>query len=251
MKPIILYDSRFLDGVPAATDTADGYDVLHIRDFRNYTFWKAASAGTKYITVDCTEAKYADTLAIFSHNFKTASASVSVESSSNGSDWTERLAGFVPASDKVIFKLFTSVSARYWRVKIITAAIAPQTAVIMLGQRLTFERYIHGDFDPAPESIEAESSIGKTGHLLGSVIKNIQIEIDANWRNLSDTWIRNTFKPAWDAHISKLYPFFFAWDYDRYAADVCYVVLQDKQLSMPYNPIRRNLKLNMTGVKEE
>jgi hypothetical protein len=50
MNPIILYDNRFLDGELTATDTADGSHVDNIKDRNADTFWKAASAGTKYIT---------------------------------------------------------------------------------------------------------------------------------------------------------------------------------------------------------
>src|SRR5512146_974411 len=50
--PIILYDNLLTYATPTATDTATGYDVLSIRDYRAYTTWKAASAGLKYITVD-------------------------------------------------------------------------------------------------------------------------------------------------------------------------------------------------------
>ena len=49
MNPVILADNRFLEGTPTATDTATGYDVLHIRDLRTFTSWKGATAGTKYL----------------------------------------------------------------------------------------------------------------------------------------------------------------------------------------------------------
>jgi len=254
MKPIILFDNRFLDGTITATSEATGFPVANIVDLRTYTFFKANAAGTCYLTVDCGAAKSADALGIISHNLKTANASIAVESSNDNftANIIERLAPFTPASDKSFMKLFTSASDRYWRIKIVTASIAAQIAVVMLGQRLTFERHIYGElFDPAPEKIEAESSTGKTGHLLGSIVKYTQYGIDTEWKNLTDTWVRNTFKPAWDAHISKFYPYFFAWDIDRFADDVFFVVYGGNGLSMPYNPIRRNLKLTMIGVKEE
>ncbi|MFA5354963.1 MAG: hypothetical protein WC291_12095, partial [Thermodesulfovibrionales bacterium] len=136
--PTILSDNRFLDGIPTPTNTAAGYDVLNIRDYRTYTAWRAASAGTRYITVDCGTAKSADCLGIISHNLATAACTVSVQSSPDNSTWTTRLTGFVPSTDKAVFKTFTSYSARYWRIKLVTASVAPQLAVVMLGVRLTF-----------------------------------------------------------------------------------------------------------------
>jgi hypothetical protein len=64
----------------------------------------------------------ANSIAIVKHNLGTAGASVSVESSTNGSAWSERLASFVPSNDKALFKVFTGVSAQYWRIKIVTAS---------------------------------------------------------------------------------------------------------------------------------
>jgi hypothetical protein len=52
-NPIVLYDNRFDDGTPAATDTAAGYSVLNIRDWKTYTFWKGTAADPMYLTVDC------------------------------------------------------------------------------------------------------------------------------------------------------------------------------------------------------
>lgn len=52
-KPIILYDNVFTRNTPTATNTAEGYDVLNIRDLKEYTYWKPSStAAIKYLTVD-------------------------------------------------------------------------------------------------------------------------------------------------------------------------------------------------------
>jgi hypothetical protein len=52
-NPLVLYDNRFEDGTPTATDTAAGYNVLNIRDWKTYTFWKGTAADPMYLTVDC------------------------------------------------------------------------------------------------------------------------------------------------------------------------------------------------------
>lgn len=250
-KPILLYDNRFLDGTITATDTAADYDVNNIKDLRTYTFWKAASAGTKYLTVDCGSGKSADSLGIIGHNLKTASAVISVESSADNIAWTERLAGFTPADDRAVLKTFTAVSARYWRMKIVTTTVAPQLAVVMLGQRLTFERYLQGPFDPAPEKIEGDSQRSKTGNLLGSVVYYHSMKISAGFKNVTPTWIRDTFKPAWDIHLSLLKPFFFAWDPESHSDEVFFVkVPENFELRLPYEGVRRSLSLEFEGVKE-
>ena len=86
--PKLLYDNRFADATVTATDTAAGFFAASIADWRGYTFWKGASAGQKYLTVDCGTAKSADCLALFGHNFFTAGALVHIEHSANNSAWT-------------------------------------------------------------------------------------------------------------------------------------------------------------------
>src|SRR3989304_6708569 len=128
MEPIILADNRFLDGTPTATDTAAGYNVLFIRDYKTFTSWKAATPGTKYLTVDCGSAKSSDCIAFAGHNFGTGAAQICVESSDNGTDWVERITPFTVNDNKAALRTFASVSARYWRGKNVFPPIAPPHA---------------------------------------------------------------------------------------------------------------------------
>jgi hypothetical protein len=236
-----------------ATDTALGYDIQYIKDYRTYTFWRAANAGTKYITVDCGSNKSADTLAVISHNLQVANATVSVESSLNNVTWTERLAGFTPQSNKAFLKTFTSASARYWRLKIVTSSIAPQLAVVMLGNRLTFPFPPDTPFVVYSEGVEAETARSKAGHILGSVINYKTIEISVRFSNLTRSWVLNTFKPFWDNHASDLKPFFWAWDIDVYPDLIFYVSVTDgMKYKMPVSVIQfvDSIELEMQGIKE-
>lgn len=253
MNPVILYDNRLNDGAPTATDTAAGYSALNVRDLRTYTFWQAASAGTKYITVDCGTAKAADALGIISHNLKTANATVSVESSPDNAVWTERLAGFTPTSDKAILRLFATASARYWRIKLMTASVAPRLAVAMLGAGLTFPYPPDTPYVPYTEEIEAGTSRGKKGHLLGSVIRFKPLGINARFSNLTRQWVMDTFKVFWDGHASDLKPFFYAWDLDVYPEMVFFTAVDDgSQYRMPVSVLSYidSIELDMQGVKE-
>ncbi len=249
--PCILYDNRFLDAVPTATNTETGYDVANVTDLREYTWWQADASGTIYVTVNCGSPKAADSLAVIGHNLFTATATVSVEWSANGADWTECLAGFTPADDKAFFKTWVSASKQYWRLKIVTGAVAARIAVLLIGARLDFTRYPSGDFDPDGEEIVADSSISKAGYLLGSTIRFYQRAISAKFNNLTPTWIHDTFLPAYVAHLSLLKPFFFVWDRTNHADEVFYGCLQaGNKLSVPYSPYRRSLALDMIGRRE-
>lgn len=252
-NPIIICETRFKDGALTATDTAAGYDVMNVIDYRTYTFWKAASAGTKYITVDCGSDKSADSLGIIGHNLKTANATVSIESSPDNAVWTERLAGFTPTSDKAFVKLFTQATARYWRLKLIAASTAPYLAAVLLGNKLQFPFPPDTPYVPYKESVEAESKRSKKGHLLGSVVEFKTIEITARFSHIERTWVENSFKSFWDGHASDMKPFFYAWDLDAYPDMVFFVKCKDEaRYEMPVSVLQYVdvIEIEMEGVKE-
>jgi len=253
MEPIILADNRFLDGTPTATDTAVGYDVLFIRDYKTFTSWKAASVGTKYLSVDCGSAKSADCIAFAGHNFGTGAAQISVESSDNGTDWTERITPFSVTTDKAALRTFASASARYWRTKIASPTIAPQVAVLLVGLRITFPYPPDAPFSPGKEGMEVSAARSRTGQLLGVDVRFKPYSIRAQWSDLSRTWVESYFLPFWENHASNLTPFFWAWDLGVYPNNVRYVRVaenyeMDPKLSVL--GVYDLIGLEMEGVKE-
>lgn len=255
-KPMILAENLFELGTPTATDTdADTqYDALNIMDRRTYTYWLAASAGTKYLTIDCGTVQDADTLAIIGHNLYTANATVSVEWSADGASWTEALAGFVPTSDGALLKTFTTATKRYWRIKVVTASIAAKIAVAFIGARVDFPKsWPAAEFDPWTQQVVAQSTRSKTGNLLGNVLQYVGTRTTLSLKYLDATWIDGTFRPLWNTYLSQLYPVFFAWELTNHATEVHFVKIPDDyELVMPFSGRAnlRNLELELEGVKE-
>jgi len=160
------------------------------------------------------------------------------------------LSGLIP-DDTAFLRNFTKTAAKYWRIGVNTPGAQAQLAVVMLGERLIFERYLQAPFDPAPEKIEGDTQRSKTGNLLGSVVYYHSMKISADFKNVTPAWIRDTFKPAWDSHLSMLKPFFFAWDPENHTDEVFFVkVPENFELRMPYDGVRRSLRLEFEGVKE-
>jgi hypothetical protein len=253
----ILYDSRFNDGTPTATNTATGYSVLNIKDYRSYTLWKATGSGTLYLTVDCSTAKAADTLGIFYHNLGTAAASVSVECSSDNfaADTTVALAGFNPSNDYAILKTFSSVTKRYWRLKIVTAAVTPQLAICLIGERITFPSGPLAPLNKYTIGIESEIEHSKAGHILGTVVRYHPVKLSYVFppSESNYTWWSVTFKAFWNNHGKLLKPFFFCLDYGNFPDDIFWVNLT-KDMQYILNMILGNrvetFTLNMEGVAE-
>lgn len=253
MPPVILADNRLLDGTPTATDTADGYDVLNLRDLKTFTKWKAASPGQKYVTIDCTTPRSTDSLGIVGHNLFTAQAQVTVDTSPDGIAWTNRLAGFVPSSDRAILKTFPAVSARWWRVGIDSASEASSLAVLLLGTGIVFPYPPDAPFVPAEESMEAETNRSKAGHVLGTVVRFKPYRIKARWSNLPRSFVEGTFLPFWEQYASNLHPFLWGWDLDRYSGDVRFVRVEEGYAYRPGVSLLGyydSLELEMEGVKE-
>ncbi|MFA4871354.1 MAG: LamG-like jellyroll fold domain-containing protein, partial [Pedobacter sp.] len=250
--PKILYNSILIGAVLSATDTATDFDVQNIKDYRPYTWWQAASIGTKYITIDCGVAKSADCLGIVGHNLSSTNDTVSLESSTDGITYTERITGFVPTSDKAIMKKFTSASARYWRIKIIAPSVAPKLAVAFLGVSLNFPYPPDVPYIPYKETVEADVAEGKKGHLLGASLKFKSLNIDANFSNLERAWTINEFKLFWDNHGSKLLSFFYGWDLVNYPDWAFYVNCEDMDFGLPMSVLLYidSISLRMKGVSE-
>lgn len=216
MNPVILFDNIVTLGTLSAAYTASGYDVAHIKDFRPYTLWKGTTASPQYVTVNCGSARAADALGICGHNLKTINATVSVENSTNGSTWTTVLAGFVPASDDALIRLFSTDTKQYWRIKIAGHTAAPYMGVAVLGPRITFPCPPDTPHTPFDQGIETATEVSETGNLLGSVVRTKPYLLEAGFSLVTRTWAFDTFKPFWDTHGSLLKPFFWAFDAATY-----------------------------------
>ena len=97
-KPIIMTDDIIRDADTLAvtdTDSDIKFDINNIIDYRPNTLWKAASAGTKYITIDMAAARDVNALGVIGHNLASADADVSLEylSTTLAASWTAQTAG--------------------------------------------------------------------------------------------------------------------------------------------------------------
>jgi hypothetical protein len=213
-NPLALYDSRLNDAAPVASSTATGFDVLNLRDYRPYTWWKP-SAIPATVTVDCGASVAADYLAVYAHELGSTGCTIEVRKSSDNFAANDVLvATYTPTDDKPIVVLFTSTSSRYWRLRI-TTGTAPQMAIALLGRRLEFTEGLDDGFDPLGRETRAQYNVSVKGQPLGKVInyeewsETIQIPL-VTW-----SWLRDTFLPAWEAHL-RSEPWLFSWNPDSY-----------------------------------
>jgi len=252
-NPIIIYSNILSSGV-TATSTETDYSVDNIYDLRPYMFWKATSNATQYITMDYGSATSVDSLAISGHDFGTQGSDISVESSPNNSDWTERMAAISPSDDTTIGKIFTTASVRYWRVKIDSNTAAPKAGVIILGAKLLFPKQVSIPHTLLTSSIEADDSISKSGHLLGATYRYSPLKINPTFKLITESFVTGSFKTFWDDHGKLLKPFVWVLNTADSDYDQGYFVRLDRG-STYTNMVKRlgrteSLSLRMVGVSE-
>lgn len=218
-KPAILYDSRLKDGVPVASGTAAGaFDVANLTDWRPFTWWKPdAMPGT--VTVDAGVAAAVNYWAVWGHDLGTQGATIELRKSSDNFGGNDVLIdSFTPTDDDPFARYVATADERYWRFRL-TGATAPSLAIAAMGVLFEFPEYLEQGFDP----LGAEPMGGFNRAVKGAPLgRSSDYELwsqELEFRQISRNWIRDSFKPAWDAHL-KSDPFIFAWDRGGHAGEL-------------------------------
>lgn len=229
--PLVLYENRLNDAVPVASSTAAGYDVLNLRDYRDYTFFKAGAIPVN-ITVDSGSAKAIDYLAIYGHNLGSTGCTVELRKSTDNFAANDVLVDtHTPADDKPILRVLSSYTSRYNRVRITTGSV-PTIAMILFGVRMEIPAYMREGFDPVGRGVMATQNRSVKGRALGKVLDYRQWKETLNFELVSWTWVRATWQLAAEASL-EVQPFLFSWNPDTYPKET-YHVEMDGSWSAPH-----------------
>ena len=225
--PLILYENRFNDATPVASSTAAGnYNVLNLRDWRAYTWWKP-NAMPATVTVDCGAAKAADYAVVYGHDLGTKGATIEIRASTDNFGASDVLiATKTPADDKPFLLQWASAAYRYWRIKV-TGATAPSLAIAAVGAALQLPRRLTRGFDPLGRTLKGQANRSEAGHPLGKVIEFEEWSEKVSLRNMTWSWLRTTWQAAWEAHL-RASPHVFAWDPTDHAGELYLVSIKDQ-----------------------
>lgn len=247
---IILYKNILVGATLGATNTASGYSINNIADYRSYTKWKSNTADNQTIQIDMAseaipikqvigggniqtvggkklttvsgfgEAVFgaADCIGIFNHNL--TGCTVSVQYNANGTYVTAK--SFVVEDTKPILMPFTRQESNQWRVVITELNAAIEIAVLFLGEAIYFPFRPRAPYTPMAESIEVNSEISQAGHLLGSVVAHHPVSINPVWEYITRSWFNANIPDFWNDHGKLLKPFFFGWDLENRPDDIFY-----------------------------
>lgn len=244
--PLALYESRLNDAAPVASSTAAGFDVLNLRDLRDFTFWKP-TANPATVTVDCGSSKLADYLAVYGHNLGSTGCTIEVRRSTDNFGASDVLVDtHTPTDDKPILRLFTPVSSRYWRIRTLTGTV-PTLAIALLGNRLEIPAGVMEGFDPLGRAVKATQNRSVKGRALGKVLDYRQWQESLKFELVTWAWVRATWQPAAEASL-EVQPWLFSWNPDTYPKETYHVEL-DGSWSTPHKSgTYCDLQVPVTGL---
>ena len=230
--PRICYDSRFKDAAPVASSTADGFDVLNLRDWRAHTWWQPISMPAT-VTVDCAEAKAANYCAVWGHDLFSQGATLEVRASTDAFAASDVLIFSHDAQNDDPFLLTWAVASyRYWRARF-TGALVPSVAILAIGEALSFPKLTRAGFDPLGRETQKTVNVTVKGNPLGAVVDFRQWSQQIAFANLGKDWLRANWMPAWRQHL-ETEPFIFAWDAESYFDEIVLGQIPDGKFSAPH-----------------
>lgn len=234
----LLYDN-VLPGASSITVTseASGYEKEYLYDGLTWGHWKPSAAGTVYCTVDLGSAQSMDAWGVVAHDLGTNGASIELQYSATGAWAGEEVtvgSAVSPTSTETIMKTFTSVSARYWRWKIISASAASQIGQLLLGARLEMQTGLRTGFMPddlAPR-YESRYNMSDEAALLGESVYKKPVTGKMMFTLLTPAWVRANWEPFL-RHIEQGGSFLYQPQPDNYPENVIFAVADKKKLSTP------------------
>lgn len=245
--PKLLFDNRFSDAVPVASDIAAGnYAAANVMDMRPYTWWKGASMPAS-LTVNCGAAKAADFALIYGHDLFTQGATLEVRGSTDNFVASSVLVATVtPANNNPFLVEFASASYPYWRFNF-TGVTNPSIAVAVLGAALVMPKFLTGGFDPLARTAMLQANNNDNGQPLGKIIDFEQFKQTLQFGNVTWTWLRSVWQPAWRSNLRGA-PFVFAWDSVNYPTELYLVTAGDTYSTPHQQGVLANLQFDISGV---
>lgn len=253
-----LYDTLLgtADSFPTASSTATGnYSPAYVANMLEGDGWKAFNATSpawiKY-TFTAGINHQADCLAIIGHNLGTLGAQIDLQYSTDGVNFTSALT-FTPASDKAIYREFTSPGPYpCWRLLISKTggfAGAPFISTALFGLKTELD-YATASFDPYEQNVKASVNLSQGGYVTGVHTQYTERNLSLSFEG-ADATLYNKVKSWWETNGLK--NFFVVWESANNPSDV-FLMRSDAKFSNPLDAntggLYRNITINLTGRKE-
>lgn len=205
------------NAVVSASTSAEGWPAAALNSPMTYERWKP-SAAPAWVRFDMGKNVEVDYIGIAAHDLYIQGATVTLQYSLNGSDWTT-IDTFQPSRDDAFLFWFDPVVARYFRIQIDKVAYI---GVVYLGKILVMQRGCYGGHTPGTLARQTAIMPNKSegGQFLGRSIIRQGYATSYEWKHLEADWYRQYFDPFVES--ARKYPFFVSWFPKKYPDEVLY-----------------------------
>ena len=220
--PVICWDNLITSSNVAASETeATGYPESNLANPSTVQLWKSSTTVTQYLTVTLGAAQTLSYLGAARPNFAAAGATLTVQIDPGTGIWEDVAGPQIPGDDSPLLFVFEETTATGIRLKIENATIAPQAAVLSVGQALRMQRGVQPGGAPFPHGRTRETVNGaaQNGDYLGDITIREHLTAKAMFKALGADWYRNNLMDF--AEVARE-PFFFAWRPDSYPNECAY-----------------------------
>lgn len=251
--PLILWDNIVTFGnISSASAAEDGYPLTNVSNPSTNQEWRAASVGSKTITITTGSANDVQAVGIARHNFGSSGITVEVGYTSGG--WNNLAGPIVPGNDEPLLFHFTAQPLTTVEIKLSGGSVAPRMAVVYCGPLLTMERGVTIQDYAVPRfarKTEFYNARSERGDFLGRIITSQFIEgIEHAYKYLTPDWYRSKMVPFVLA-AQQDRPFFYAFAPDDYPQEVAYAWLTGDPVGLTDPSTRRmHVTLPLGGIAE-
>ena len=206
-----------------ATYEEDIHPATEMTNVATNLWWRSTSTEDQYITVVAEGTERVDYIGLANHNFGSAGIAYRVQTSLDGSDWTDVTSPRIPESDEPIMHLFEEQFNSFYRIFLEPSDTPPRLAVFYIGKLLSIQRNIYVGHTPITMARDTSflGNLSENGQFLGRVITSEFLSNAVELKNLTPSWYRTNFEPF--AQQARYRPFFFAWRPQSYPREVGYV----------------------------
>jgi hypothetical protein len=206
--------------VTVSTEAADGPRDAPLRP-DTFEYWLPTAMPATW-TINLGAMKDVDYVGIASHQCGSLGVTVRIDTSPDGTVWTQFASNVLPSDDGPLLFLDALRSVRFVKLTL-TGATSPRIAAIYTGVILAMAKAVTGGFKPIPLARQStlKQSMSRGGQFLGQSFQRNGIATDANFTQLPAAWVRQYFDPF--SKSARLYPYFFAWNPQQAPLEVGYV----------------------------
>lgn len=255
-----LLDSDTVTVSPAADAS---FPVSNASDDRTFTLFKWTGSAPFDVITDAGAAATSDVdyFALVIHDIFTQGGTVTFASSPDNITYTT-IFTVVPADNFIIFRSFTKVTKRFFRLRITAASSPPFIGQLQWGTKVEVPFGIGTPFDPNAERVNFRGTRSQEGNILGATGSFVERMATINLPNLPSTFVTGTtlglFKEFWDNHASLGLPFFWQWnagDPGSFEKDAFFAVIENdtrirRGLASQLDSGIRNIQFAVQGLRE-